>query len=225
MRWSESLLSLLLVVGFVGMARAEELKQSLEKKTGLIGSLVDCAFETSPLVCASRTMGKEIDRIEMETTGRGQEPVPMSKVIEEGASLIADGIQAIFGDEDDDDVDEIDGEVEEARKKKFGKKKKKALQKLLMIGMLVKSKISLILQLVSTHLQIKFFIIAIISLFLNAARFWIDVKKSTRPQKVIYYEHAQHQHHYDHDDDHGLWGRSSVESPQDVAYNAYAPEN
>lgn len=110
--------------------------------------------------------------------------------------------------------------LEEARKKKLSKKKKKLLQKLLGLAMLLKAKLSLILQLISTHFQFKFFVIAIISLLLNAARFWIEIKKS--PSKVIYYEHAQHQHHYDHDD-HGYWGRSSNETPQDLAYHAYIP--
>lgn len=114
---------------------------------------------------------------------------------------------------------------EEARKKKFGKKKKKQLHKLMMIGMLIKSKLGLLMQLLSTHFQVKFFIIAIISLIINVARFWIDLKKSYKPSKVIYYEHAQHQHHYDHDDDHGIWGRSSDEStPQELAYSSYNPE-
>ena len=34
--------------------------------------------------------------------------------------------------------------------------------------------------------------------------------------QVIYYEHAQHQHHYEHDDDHGwggYWSRSFNEGP------------
>lgn len=102
----------------------------------------------------------------------------------------------------------------------MSKKKKKLLQKLLGLAMLLKAKLSLVLQLISTHFQFKFFVIAIISLILNAARFWIEIKKS--PSKVIYYEHAQHQHHYDHDD-HGYWGRSSNETPQELAYNAYIP--
>ena len=108
--------------------------------------------------------------------------------------------------------------LEEARKKKF---KKKHLQKILGLVMLLKAKLSLLLQLISTHFQFKFFIIAIISLILNAARFWIEIKK---PSKVIYYEHAQHQHHYDHDD-HGYWGRSSNETPHELAYRSYAPMN
>lgn len=112
--------------------------------------------------------------------------------------------------------------LEEARKKKFGKKHKKHLAKLLALAMLIKSKISLLLQLISTHFQLKFFVIAIISLILNAIRFWIEVKKS-HPSKVIYYEHAQHQHHYDHDDHDHYWGRSSNETPHELAYRAYVP--
>lgn len=106
---------------------------------------------------------------------------------------------------------------------KFGKKKKKKqLQKLLGLAMLLKAKLSLLLQIISTHFQLKFFVIAIISLLMNATRFWLELKKS--PSKVIYYEHAQHQHHYDHDDhDHGYWGRSSNETPMDLAYRAYVP--
>lgn len=86
----------------------------------------------------------------------------------------------------------------------------------------MKKKISLMLQLVSTHLQLKFFIIAIISLLMNATRFWLELKKN-QPAKVIYYEHAQHQHHYDHDE-HGGWGRSSNETPQEIVYHAYIPK-
>lgn len=91
--------------------------------------------------------------------------------------------------------------------------------------MLFKAKLSLLLQLISTHFQLKFFGIAIISLIINAIKFWLDLKKS-HPSKVIYYEHAQHQHHYDHDDyDHGYWGRSTNDSPQDLAYAAHIPKN
>lgn len=89
--------------------------------------------------------------------------------------------------------------------------------------MLLKAKLSLLLQIISTHMQVKFFVIAIISLLINATRFWLELKKS-HPSKVIYYEHAQHQHHYDHDDhDHGYWARSSNETPMDLAYRAYVP--
>lgn len=88
------------------------------------------------------------------------------------------------------------------------------------MAMLMKAKIGLLLQLISTHFQLKFFVIAVISLILNAVRFWIEIKKN-QPSKVIYYEHAQHQHHYDHEDHD--WGRSSNETPQGLAYRAYVP--
>ncbi|KAK1129649.1 hypothetical protein K0M31_019363 [Melipona bicolor] len=114
--------------------------------------------------------------------------------------------------------------TEEGRGKKFGKKKKKQLQRLLGLAMLFKAKLSLLLQLISTHFQLKFFFIAIITLVLNVVKFWLDLKKS-HPAKVVYYEHAQHQHHYDHDDYDHSWARSTNDSPQDLAYSAYAPKN
>lgn len=116
--------------------------------------------------------------------------------------------------------------AEEARGKKYGKKKKKQLQRLLGLIMLFKAKLGLLLQLISTHFQLKFFFIAIITLILNVVKFWMDLKKS-HPSKVIYYEHAQHQHHYDHDDhDPSYWGRSSNDpSAQNLAYSSYAPQN
>ncbi|XP_037040301.1 uncharacterized protein LOC119077236 isoform X1 [Bradysia coprophila] len=97
--------------------------------------------------------------------------------------------------------------------KKGKKKKRKALMKLLLIGAVLKAKIELFLKLFATHLQVKFFIVALIGLFLNIAKFWIDLKRGHSPQKVIYYENAQHQHHYDEHDEGwnsggGYWKRS-----------------
>ncbi|KAL4710364.1 hypothetical protein ACJJTC_003761, partial [Scirpophaga incertulas] len=97
--------------------------------------------------------------------------------------------------------------LEEQRGKK--KKKKKAILKLLILGAVLKAKIGTLLQILSFKLQVKFFIIALIGLGINLARLWIDLKNkhSHQPQKVIYYEHAQHQHHYDHEEDAGHgWG-------------------
>ncbi|XP_013176015.1 PREDICTED: uncharacterized protein LOC106124101 [Papilio xuthus] len=93
---------------------------------------------------------------------------------------------------------------EEQRGKK--KKKKKAILKLLILGAVLKAKIGTLLQILSFKLQVKFFIIALIGLAINLARFWVELKnKHHQPQKVIYYEHAQHQHHYEHEDEPG-WG-------------------
>lgn len=79
----------------------------------------------------------------------------------------------------------------------------------------------------------KFLVIAVLSLLLNGARFFYDLKKGHQPQKVVYYEHAQHQHHYDHEDEWGgggHWDRSlntededkKVEA-QEIAYSKYRP--
>lgn len=56
--------------------------------------------------------------------------------------------------------------------------------KLFIAGAVIKAKIELLLKLLSAHLQIKFFAIALIGLLINIARFWIDLKKGHHPQKV-----------------------------------------
>lgn len=70
------------------------------------------------------------------------------------------------------------------RGKKHKKKFKKALMKLLVIGTILKAKLEFLLKIVGTHLQIKFFIIAVIGLLVNIAKFWIDLKRGHQPQKV-----------------------------------------
>lgn len=100
----------------------------------------------------------------------------------------------------------------------------KTIIRFLILGAIIKAKLTILLQLLSAKLQIKFFLIALAGLLLNLARFWLDLKKGHNPQKVIYYEHAQHQHHYDHlDDEHGgWWGRSAYEDEEPKDRNSYA---
>ncbi|CAH2217521.1 jg23705 [Pararge aegeria aegeria] len=73
---------------------------------------------------------------------------------------------------------------EEQRGKK--KKKKKAILKLLILGAVLKAKIGTLLQILSFKLQVKFFIIALIGLGINLARFWVELKNkhNQQPQKV-----------------------------------------
>lgn len=66
------------------------------------------------------------------------------------------------------------------------KKKRRALMKILLIGAVLKAKIELLLKIIATHLQVKFFIIAVIGLIVNIARFWVDLKRGHQPQKVSY---------------------------------------
>ncbi|CAF4832685.1 unnamed protein product [Pieris macdunnoughi] len=68
--------------------------------------------------------------------------------------------------------------VAEQRGKK--KKKKKAILKLLLLGAVLKAKIGTLLQILSFKLQVKFFIIALIGLGINLARFWVELKRNTR---------------------------------------------
>ncbi|KAL7049428.1 hypothetical protein ACKWTF_003693 [Chironomus riparius] len=110
---------------------------------------------------------------------------------------------------DDDDSNDFNDDfsiydtVRTEGKGKKGKKGKKGMMKLFFLGAIIKAKIEMLLKILSFHLQIKFLAIALINMIINLARFWIDLKK--QPQKVVYVEHAQHQHHYDEHDD---WGSS-----------------
>ncbi|XP_052859717.1 uncharacterized protein LOC128266967 [Anopheles cruzii] len=105
--------------------------------------------------------------------------------------------------------------------RKHKHKKKKTFMKLFILGAALKAKIELLLKILSFKLQLKFFAIALIGLLINIARFWLDFKKQPQPQKVIYYEHAQHQHHYDDhagDDFGGYWKRSLHGAQDDEHY-------
>ncbi|XP_050592269.1 uncharacterized protein LOC126923143 [Bombus affinis] len=190
-------------------------------------SFLTCVLEDNSVACLSTRLGRNLDQIEMQVTGKKSE-TPMSAVIEQAGNFVAEVIDDVQNPGRSDEVAETAdaGDQEEARGKKYGKKKKKQLQRLLGLIMLFKAKLGLLLQLISTHFQLKFFFIAIITLILNVVKFWMDLKKS-HPSKVIYYEHAQHQHHYDHDDhDPSYWGRSSNDpSAQNLAYSSYAPQN
>lgn len=70
------------------------------------------------------------------------------------------------------------------RGKKHKKKFKKALLKLVVLAAVLKVKLEFFLKVLATHLQVKFFIIALFGLLLNAAKFWLDLKKGHSPQKV-----------------------------------------
>ncbi|KAM0729559.1 hypothetical protein ACS0PU_003436 [Formica fusca] len=215
--------SIILILGLALYVHCETTEEDNQEEDDV--GILNCMFASSTGSCFRSRLARDLDQIELEVTGKKSEP-PMSTVVAQAGNIIAeivDDLQETGAEGIIEEDDAQDDNVEEARKKKFGKKKKKHLQKLLALAMLIKAKIGLLLQLISTHFQLKFFVIAVISLILNAARFWIEIKKN-QPSKVIYYEHAQHQHHYDHDDhEHGYWGRSSNETPQDLAYRGYVP--
>lgn len=78
-----------------------------EQQTSGSDSLLGCFFEVNGVACARKRMAQEIDRIEVQVTGRSEQQVPVSRVIEQTGSLVADGLQALFGpevEEADDDT-------------------------------------------------------------------------------------------------------------------------
>ncbi|CAH0551785.1 unnamed protein product [Brassicogethes aeneus] len=185
----------------------------------------------------------------------------ITKMIEELSGMLQEGLSSFFRSgkesEDGDEIEESSAEetegdqdkdasksralVEEARKKKKHKIHKLiAAIKALVVGGVLKVLFGCVLKIFMAHLQVKFLLIALGGLALNAARFWIDLKKKHAPEKVIYYENAQHQHHYEtdgeeygHDHGHsgpgeGYWGRAyevpeGQKTAQDMAYASQKP--
>lgn len=82
-------------------------------------------------------------------------------------------------------------------KKKVKKAIKKAILKLIIVGLLIKQKIKMLLMAAQTFLQFKFLLVAIVYVVSNIVKIWLDIKSKHHPQKVIYYENAHHQHHYE----------------------------
>lgn len=88
------------------------------------------------------------------------------------------------------------------------KRKEDKLMKLMMLGMLLKSKFSTIATVFGTIMQLKFFALSMLHLLVGLVRLYMDLTRKKEPQKVIYYEQAHHQHVYDeqHEDKDWLGG-------------------
>ncbi|XP_040157815.1 uncharacterized protein LOC120897206 [Anopheles arabiensis] len=145
-------------------------------------------------------------------------PSTLMQQIETGlgalSEFVSEGVDEYVSDKEEGKEEEASSKTHIHHLLKLGKrkgKKKKTFMKLFILGAALKAKIELLLKILSFKLQLKFFAVALIGLLINIARFWIDFKKQPSPQKVIYYEHAQHQHHYDDHGDGdfgGYWKRS-----------------
>ncbi|KAH0547457.1 uncharacterized protein LOC123268417 [Cotesia glomerata] len=184
-------------------------------KSAQENAVLNCLVDQDSLGCVKNLTDATLDAIELKVTGT-KDNVTFSKVMERTSGFIVHEISNLFDDN-----------TREGRKIKIGKKKKKLLHKLLPLFHLLQAKISLILQLISTHFQFKFFAIAVVGLIINFVRLWIDLKKGHHPSKVIYYEHAQHQHHYEPEEDHGSYWRKkrsldqNQRDPNQLAYRAW----
>ncbi|XP_008560163.1 uncharacterized protein LOC103580253 [Microplitis demolitor] len=176
--------------------------------------VLGCFMEDDSLGCVKNLTDASLDQIELQVTGN-RDNVTFSQVIERTSDFVMDQVNHFFDDKDPADTNR------ESRKIKIGKKKKKLLHKLLPIFHLFQAKISLLLQLVSTHFQFKFFAIAVIGLIINFIRLWIDIKKGHHPAKVIYYEHAQHQHHYEPEEEPSYWKKRSLDTNNQLAFSSW----
>ncbi|XP_065082187.1 uncharacterized protein LOC135704635 isoform X3 [Ochlerotatus camptorhynchus] len=198
--------------------------QCIRQQAGRMLSNWEDILETKKL----EMMGEADEEFQRRTEQRGlskdddkqakQSPSSLMSQVEEGlatiSEFVSDGVDSYASEGSTKDVEggrpkkHLHHIIHKIGKRKG--KKKKTFMKLFILGAALKGKIELLLKVLSFHLQLKFFAIAAIGLLINIARFWIDLKKHPSPQKVIYYEHAQHQHHYDeHGDDYGgYWKRS-----------------
>ncbi|KAL3287692.1 hypothetical protein HHI36_002159, partial [Cryptolaemus montrouzieri] len=145
------------------------------------------------------------------------------------------------GEEDEENEEEDETNLKSRKIETRGKKKKKKIHaliakiKLLIAAAVLAVKLIILLKIFAAHLQVKFLFIAFAGLVLNAIRFYLDIKKKHNPQKVIYYEHANHNHHYEGGEED--WSNESPDSPywaraydaekektaQDIAYSAQKP--
>ncbi|GBP71183.1 hypothetical protein EVAR_89530_1 [Eumeta japonica] len=86
------------------------------------------------------------------------------------------------------EAENVENGVRSTKEEQRGKKKKKKilLLKLLTLGAVLKAKIATLLQILSFKLQVKFFLVAVIGLAINLARFWLELKNkhNHQPQKV-----------------------------------------
>ncbi|XP_044266064.1 uncharacterized protein LOC123012240 [Tribolium madens] len=210
----------------VGDAFVEEKKNEILAQADVSKATSRANNENSP-----SNLSKAINRIVSELTDVFREGIfSFFKSAREGEE--DDQIESTIEESEESSVKPSSRKVGESRKKKK-KGKLIALIKLIIIGIVLKAKLTLLLKALSAALQVKFFLVALAGLILNAARFYLDLKKGHQPQKVIYYEHAQHQHHYEGDDDWGssgpgggYWGRSYEEeetSPHNLVYAKQRP--
>lgn len=82
--------------------------------------------------------------------------------------------------------------VEEFRGKIKDKKNAlKIILKLIVLATLLKLKMGLLMKVLAAHLQVKFFIIALVGLLVNIARLWIDIKRTPvfTPPKVAIFDY------------------------------------
>lgn len=101
------------------------------------------------------------------------------------------------------------------------------LVRLTIIGVVLITKICILLKIFHAFIKFKYVLITAGYLVLNAVKLWIYVRYTKHPEKVIHYTNANHEHHYD-DHDHGWdnndwsdWRRNSDEDDETVRRISY----
>ncbi|XP_074036675.1 uncharacterized protein isoform X4 [Leptinotarsa decemlineata] len=209
----------------------------------IYAELVSCAvrYDTSCLVDVAEDY-LEVQRQELlaqadaqvSASGRANpdnSPSHLAKTIEkllsELAGMFKSGISSFFREAaDDDEIDDadnnsIDNENKDDEKNsrdvvgKTVKLKNRVMNmmKLYALAKIIKAKIDLGLKLYMAAIQTKIFLVLLSILALSKIKLILDLKNRPEPSKKIYYEHSQHDHHYDGDiwghdgDEGGFWGR------------------
>jgi hypothetical protein len=107
--------------------------------------------------------------------------------------------------------------------------------KLMMLGMLLKSKLSAITTVFGGIMQLKFFALSMMNLLVGLVRLYMDLTRKNEPQKMIYYEQPNHQYAYgqQHEDKEWLGGWLSkkdntvshniIGEPHSMAYSEQKP--
>lgn len=100
-------------------------------------------------------------------------------------------------------------ESEGRRKKLFGKrkknKKKRIMLKYLAVILVLLTKFNILFKIFHSHLEMKFFGIAIMGLIMQFTKFWLDVKTGYNPPRTLRYESAIRPNHLIREDI--LWSR------------------
>lgn len=79
---------ILLILGFAAYVHCEETTKKSSSDDDDVG-ILECMFEDNAGNCLRTRLARDLDRIEVEVTGKKNEP-PMSAVIEQAGTIIAE---------------------------------------------------------------------------------------------------------------------------------------
>lgn len=99
-----------LLLGIALYARGEAIENKEEE-----GSFLNCVLEDNAVGCMTTRLARDIDRIEVQVTGKKSE-VPMSAVIEQAGNFVAEVIDDIQNPGEAEEDVEDDGEQGENKR-------------------------------------------------------------------------------------------------------------